>query len=568
LALDGDTLYVGGRFDHLGVATRKNLGAVSAADGATLSFRADQGTRVTELVSGAGRVYVGSDGVAALDPVTGATVPGFVSPVDNGVAALALGGGRLYVGTDHLVAADPLTGALDPAFAVATDGEQDRRFYTVLYTAGTLYVGADLKKVAGRPGKLVALDPATGAAQSGFDPQVTGGQATFPAHAGVFDLALHGDQLWVGGAFDSAGGQPAGDLAVLDPATGARLDVDVPSFDHQVNAVDVSGDDVYVGGHFFLDDPATTRTLAALDARTLQPVPGFHATNEAWNGELVAAPNALYVGPRHFYGYDPQTGDYPARTDTILAYDPDTGSVDRAHTHARIRDLTGFTPLGDQLVVARRLQGDVRFPRNRITVYAADGSRARSFAVPLRGYISYLTTVDGDLLAVGSFKRRASDGGPRNTAMLRFSARNGERRPYFDPHVHGPVYDAVVQGDAIFASGLFHTVHEGLSQARPGLTRMDLRSRKSEQFQPDEFGANRVLLRLAALGDRLWVGWSRNKFLDPVTGAVLPDPTGAAGDTTSIVRADGGLVFGATEYGINVAGSSWNVMGYVGRTDG
>lgn len=569
LALVGDTLYVGGLFDHLGSANRKNLGAVSVTDGSVLPFKADQGSRVTEIEAGTGRVYVAGDGLHALDPVTGAAVPGFTSTVGGGIGALALGGNRLYVGTDDLVALDPVTGAKDTGFAVQTDTGGEDRFDTLLYTGDTLYAGSTHDTVDGRPGRLVALDPATGAADATFDPQVTGGQGTFPSpRGGVFDLAMHGDQLWVGGAFDHAGGQPAGDLAVLDPSTGARLDVDVPSLDHQVNAVDVSGDAVYVGGHFYLDDPAATRTLAALDATTLLPVPGFHATKPAWNGDLLAAPNALYVAPTHFYGYYPSSGNYTPRTDVIQAYDPDTGAVDKAHTHTGISNLTGVTTLGNRLVVAQRLQSDVKFPRNKITMYAANGTKDRSFAVPLRGYISYLTTVDGDLLAVGSFKRR-ENGGPRNTAMIRISATDGERRAYFDPRIHGPVYDAVVNGHSIYASGLFHKVYEGLSQDRPGLTRMDLRSRKSEEFQPVEFNANRVLLRLAALGDRLWVGWSRNKFLDPTTGEVLPDPTGgAAGDISSIVPVDGGLVFGTVQYGVNIAGSSWNIMGYVGRTDG
>ena len=569
LALQGDTLYVGGDFDHLGATTRGNLGAVSATDGSTLPFRADQDLRVTEIEAGAGRVYVAGDGLQALDPVTGAAVPGFVSPTDAGASALLLAGGKLYVGSDQLVAADPVTGAVDPTFDVQADDSGEFRFHTLLYAGGVLYAGGTQPTVDGRPGRLVALDPATGAADPDFDPQVTGGEGTFPSpNGGVFDLAVHGDQLWVGGAFDTAGGEPAGNLAVLDPETGARLDVAVPSLDRQVNAVDVSGDAAYVGGHFYLDDPVATRGIAALDATTLEPVPGFHVTKQPWWGDLVAAPNALYVGPTHFYGYWPGSGDYEPSTDRIQAYDPDTGAADPARTHRRIVDLTGFTTLGNRLVVARRLENDVKFPRNRITVYAADGSRERSFLLPLRGYISYLTTVDGDLLAVGSFKRRSPSGGPRDTAMLRFSARDGARRAYFDPKIHGPVYDAVVQGRSIYASGLFHQVFQGLDQDRPGLTKMDLRSRKSEQFQPAPFAANRVLLRLSAVGDQLWVGGFHSAFLDAATGEDVTDPTdGRADDLSSVVRVDGGLDFGTVLYGVNIAGSSWNVMGYVGRVD-
>ncbi|GAA1142156.1 hypothetical protein [Nocardioides aquiterrae] len=569
LALQGDTLYVGGDFGHLGAATRGNLGAVSATDGSTQPFRADQDTRVTELEAGAGRVYVGTDHVEAFDPVTGATVPGFVSPTDDGVSALLLAGGRLYVGGARLVAADPVTGATDPAFDVQADDTGEYRFHTLLSTGGTLYAGGSHATVDGRPGRLVALDPATGAADPAFDPRVSGGTGTWPsANGGVFDLAVHGGQLWVGGAFARAGGEPAGNLAVLDPATGARLDVAVPSLDRQVNAVDVSGDAAYVGGHFYLEDPVTTHGIAALDATTLEPVPGFHVTRLPWWGDLVAAPNALYAGQTHFYGYDRYATAPPyftASTDRVLAYDPDTGAVDRGRTH-RVRNLTGLTTVGNHLVVAQRLEDDVKFPRNRIVVYGPHGKVVRAFPVPLRGYLSYLTSVDGDLLAVGSFKRSTAEGYPRNTAMVRFSFRDGARRAYFDPKIDGPVYDAAVQGRTIFASGLFHRVFQGVDFDRPGLTRMSARSGKSEQFRPASFAANRVLLRLSAVGDKLWVGWFRNEFLDAATGEVVDDPTGGrADDISSVVRVRDGLDFGTVLYGVNIAGSSWNVMGYVGR---
>ena len=569
LALQGDTLYVGGDFGHVGGATRENLGAVSATDGSTLAFRADQDTRVTEIEAGAGRVYVGTDHVEALDPVTGAAVPGFVSPTQDGVSALLLAGGRLYVGGARLVAADPVTGAVDPAFDVQADASGEFRFHTLLLAGGLLYAGSTQHTVDGRPGRLVALDPATGAADPAFDPQVTGGEGTFPSPlGGVFDLALHGDRLWVGGAFDHAGGEPAGNLAVLDPATGARLDVAVPSLHRQVNAVDVSGDATYVGGHFYLDHPVSTQGIAALDATTLEPVPGFRVTKQPWWGDLVVAPNALYVGPTHFYGYDPHAANPPyftARTDKVRAYDPDTGAVDRSRTHT-VRNLTGLTTVGNDLVVAQRLEDDVKFPRNRIVVYGPDGTRLRAFPVPLRGYISSLTSVNGDLLAIGSFKRSTAEGFPRNTAMVRFRFADGARRTYFDPKIGGPVYDAAVQGRTIFASGLFHRVFQGLDFDRPGLTRMTARSGKSEQFRPASFAANRVLLRLSALGDTLWVGGFHSAFLDATTGAAVADPTGGrADDISSVVRTHGGLDFGTVLYGVNIGGSSWNVMGYVGR---
>lgn len=561
LALDGDTLYVGGDFGHVDGSVRQGLAAVSADDGHLLPFRADQEVRVAELAAGSGRVYVGTGQVQALDSATGDPVPGFASPVEGQVTALTLGSGRLYVGTSGLVALDPVTGAKDAGFDVEVAGPEGRHVHTVLDTGETLYVGSDAGTIAGRPGRLVALDPATGAADASFDPQVSGPvDPSSGAPAGVYDLDLSGGRLWVGGTFAEAGGQAAHSLAVVDPGTGAALDVDLPSFDHPVNAVDVSGSGVYVGGKFFLDEPSETRTIAALDATTLEPLADFHVTKTAFYGDLVAAPNALYVASTHFYGYDPDVSHapyYDNTTETIRAFDPDTGAADPTRTH-RITDLTGFTTVGNRLVVAQRLQDDVKYPRNRITVYGPDGRKQRSFPVPMGGYISYLTVLDGDLLVIGSFKRIPTYEGLRSGAIARLSLRNGALNTDFDSSLDGPAYHASVSGKAVYVTGLFSFY--------PEVTKMDAFGNWRYRFKPKDFDTNGVLLRTAPVGDRLWVGLGRNRFLDTATGAVLPDPTGGHQDEIdSVTAADGGIVFGSTTYGINMMGSSWNVLGYVGR---
>lgn len=563
LAYDDGTLWVGGQFDRVGTAVRHNLAAVRVSDGAVRSFRADQDQRVTELLLGNDHLYVGSDHVEAVDPVTGAAVEGF-EPTATGpsIGALALGGGLLYVGGPDVIAVDPDTGAPDDAFHVTISG-QHTSVHTLAYVGSRLYVGSDAPKVAGRTGYLAAVVPGTGALDTSFDPRVSGGRASYSSTGGVFDLSVQGEKIWVAGAFSSAGGKARHDLAVLDTQTGAALSSPkVPGFTNQVNAITPGGTGLYVGGHFFLDEPAGTTRLAAFDDKTLQPVAGFHARAVSqWGGELVAAPNALYVGKAHFYGYDPiatQPPYYTDDTEVIRAYGRDTGAADPRRTH-RVRNLTGFTTVGSRLVVAQRLRGDVKFPGNRITVYGPDGRVEHTYRMPLRGYISYLTSVQGDLLAVGSFKASPAHKRPWDSVMVRFGLRDGALRLGFDPHLDGAVYHAAVSGGSIYATGLF-------SDWYPDILKMDARSKHVAAFDPAPFDHNGVLLRTTALGDLLWVGGSQRHYLNARTGAVVADPThGRAHETTSVTRVPGGLVWGSTTYGITMEGSSWNVLGYVAR---
>ena len=458
MALVGGTLYVGGDFTKVGASTRAHLAAVAVADGSVLPFKAPRDYRVTELTAGPTALYVGTeDGLSAVDLLTGATLPAFTSAESGQVHALTLGGGHLYVGTNKLVALDPTTGARDATFNAGA-AQSGRSYHSLLWTDAGLYVGSD------RTDRLQLLDPETGAVDPAFHAVFAGKDSTFGGPGAVYDLALDGSNLWVAGSFTSAGGVPTKALAVLDATSGDRVDITTPTYDLQVNAVELSGGDVFVGGTFSMSDWSQTRNLAALDADTLEPVPGFHVQGRQY-GELVVGQDALYMATNHFEGYGNRFGggnpyyNYSLR---VKAFDPDTGAP-LPKLSLKVKNLSGITAIGDRLYVAQRLQNDERFPKNKITVYGPDGHKVRSYQVPLRGYISTLNTVDGDLLVAGSFKRKSANGGLRNTALIRLDSANGERRRYFDPHIHGPVYDTAVDGSSIYAAG---TLHQGLRGQR------------------------------------------------------------------------------------------------------
>ena len=133
----------------------------------------------------------------------------------------------------------------------------------------------------------------------------------------------------------------------------------------------------------------------------------------------------------------------------MVALDPDTGArIDKRSMP--VKNLTGITTIGDRLYVARRLENDVRFPRNRIDVYGPDGKQVDSFPVPQRGYITELSSLGGDLIAAGSFKAAAVG----DTAILRIDPATGARSA-FDPKINGPVYDVARSGGGLIAAGLF-----------------------------------------------------------------------------------------------------------------
>jgi hypothetical protein len=140
----------------------------------------------------------------------------------------------------------------------------------------------------------------------------------FPVEA----LALDGDTLYVGGAFEQIGGRRRSCIAALNTESASartwapRLQVIDKDFlsasdDCSLNAVAINGPDVFLGGEFSLVGRRPHIALAAVDRRTAAPrawlpstgceeryEPGFPGVNA-----LAIAENVVHVG-----GYFNPTG--------------------------------------------------------------------------------------------------------------------------------------------------------------------------------------------------------------------------------------------------------------------
>ncbi len=580
LALDGDTLFVGGLFDSVDDSERRNLAAIDTTSGDVTPFLAPRPERVTELVVTDGRLYVGDGSLIAVDPVTGARDTGFEASLPGEVRALAADpdGTRLYVGGRGLVALDPDTGAADPTFTpTATPyGQLGGVVHTILPSGDRLLVGGGFGSLGGTPGPLVSLDPATGAGDPAFTPAIA--DLGDGPDRGVFDLGVVGDELWVGGLFGSVGGTPATNLAAVDVTTGARVSKTLDHLDGQVNAVEPSGAGLYVGGQFFMAGSVRSRGTAALDASTLLPRPGFRGHPVLRFGSMVPGRRAIYVARTNFHGYDAFEHDArgrwysPNRLD-VRAFDPTTGEpIDRLAVTG-VQNLSGVTTLGDRLYVAQRLDDDVRFPRNLITAYSQrTGERLQSFVLPLKGYVTELGTAGNDLLVAGSFRRTRPGGQPANLALLRVRPGNGHVRNGFDPQTNGPIYDIARQGDDVYAAGIYRTAGYG-NAFKPGLARftldrevpgtLDLRG----TFHPPRHRLSHSDT-VAALGEVVMTNAWTNRFLDAVSGEPVEDPLDGYGRQVSFALPyDGSLVYVGDLY-LPLADNDYYALSFVSRAGG
>lgn len=556
LTLVDQVLYVGGDFTAVGGTKRNNLAAVSVADGDVLPFAPDPAGYVSELAYApalgerSARVFasLGNPGEVKLrsyEADTAMHTPGFTpGTVDGSGGELLVAGTGLYVGTHGVTRLDATTGARDLTFRTHANGRNT--VSTMLLDGDVLYVGGSMHSVSGQSGALIALDAATGVAEPAFRPRIEGLGSRFEDR-GVLDLSLDGaaGELWVAGAFTRVGGTDASNLAVLDPGTGSRLKRTLPWLDDQVNAVDLSGDQVLIGGYFYMADALAAKGLATLDGASLEPLSGSTFRVPPSFQSMVPQGDTIFLADTNNRGPDkPRYGQpYYNYSSSVVAVDATTGRRKPDLGLDRIKNLVAVTAAKGRLYAVRRL-GNTMFPRNEVAVFSATTGRVkRIFEVPLRGYVTEIKRDGNGLLLAGSFKRKRPSGQRANLAVLRLRP-NGKLDERFDPFLNGPVYDMSDGPGPLFLTGPFKKYmsrdpHVGL--ARTGSERygfVDNRFQASAPWSPGR--------HIYVLGNAVALSGNGTTFYDKDTGARLPDPTeGLAESVSAVVPLPGGR-FAAT----------------------
>ena len=268
LALAGDRLVVGGQFTQIGGAERTSLAAVDAGTGAVSDWAPALETTCTTagctppplavlalgLASAGGPVYLGGQfdrvggadrrNLAAVDLGSGSATAwnpgadGLVYTLLPACGAVFAGGSFSELGgarRARLGAVDAGTGS---ATAFAPDA--DSAVFALALGPGVLYAGGQFSVIGGQPrARLAALDPSTGAA-TGFN----------PSPDGVVRALAYGDAtLFAGGEFDHVGADDRERLAAISPSSGTATGW-APAPDGPVRALSAAGADLTVAGTF------------------------------------------------------------------------------------------------------------------------------------------------------------------------------------------------------------------------------------------------------------------------------------------------------------------------------
>src|SRR5262249_36935108 len=168
-------------------APRDFLGAIGVVDGNVTSW---------DPAPFGGVWVLGQDGANLL---VGGALQGMGGVARTGAAAL-----------------DLTTGAATAWNPVLAGGFFPPVLHDILVIGSDVYLAGDFSSVNGTPRKVVAAVGAGTGALTAWDPGATGGSEPVG-----WALASNGSTLYLGGAFEQAGGQPRKGIAAVDRVTGA-----------------------------------------------------------------------------------------------------------------------------------------------------------------------------------------------------------------------------------------------------------------------------------------------------------------------------------------------------------
>ena len=417
LVLSGSTLYVGGNFSSLGGSTRAGVGSIDVTGGNALASSWNPNINgglaaVYSMALSGSTLYVGGSfsavnltsrvGLAAIDTSSGSATSW--NPAFSGSAnAVTIVGDNLYIGGVYTSIAGQTRYYLSQ-FSISTgnitswDPHASKGVYTILPAGTSVYVGGELNSMGSSTrDRVAAINTSTGAVTAWAPSVGTTGSS-------VVGLAACGTNVYIAGAFSTAGGESRNKLAALDATTGLATSWN-PNPDSSPAVLLCNDSVVYAGGGFATIGGQSRIGLAALDATTglatsWNPNPDYDVES------LLLSGTTLYVG-----GYFTNMGGQVRNS--LAAFNTTTGS------------LTDWNPSADEYsdVYDMALSGN--------TLYAA-----------------------------GSF---TSIGGATRNRLAAIDTTTGLATSWH-PNVNSTVKAVAVSGSNVYFGGAFTTVAGALRQ--------------------------------------------------------------------------------------------------------
>lgn len=469
--------FIGGSFTSVAGVARSNLARLRSDGTLDLAFSPQQIRAVTGLALIGTTLYTAGDsGLLALEAATGELRPLPAKP-NGAVTHLAASGNILYFGgvfdqvngikRTCLAAVDVSTGVLTswaPEPSIDNNTPDIRR---ILAVGSTVYVGGNFSAVGGKKRtSLAALDGTTGAALT-WDAALTSQYGT----VNVYDLAVDGSALYVGGEFSTAGGAQRASIAALDTASGAALpwtaSLTLDAYPGpMVSALAVTPDSVILSGQFVLPNGNTVRRFAAIDKKTGAPRSWVDSEGTTIRRLAVVGNVVWAAGKISLLGGQVRHGlaAIDTATGALTAWNPQLASSDPS-----IAPTTAALAIdGQNLYVAGNFAGVGGAPRSGLAKVDASSGALHFWNPVMTGSIRALNVSNGTLYAGGA-GIDSVNGQPRRN-LVAFDTSSGALKPWAPDASASTLNTIQVSEPIVYVGGEFGTIG---GQSRGGLAAFD-----------------------------------------------------------------------------------------------
>ncbi len=476
MALSGNTLFAGGPFSSIGGQLRTYLGAVDVTTNLATTWDPEPDGLVWSMAVISGVLYVGGD----------FTHVSLAFTIRNGAAAYTIATGALASWNPNI---------LGTVYAMTPSGT-------------TLYMGGFFSQVGNNTTRLNAVAVTTSGSITGWNPAAGDPNLGDAVQA----IAVSGTTVYVGGSFNTVGGQPRRNLAAVDASTGAPLAFN-PDMNKEVDGLAVGGTRVFAGGRFTSGGGVARTNLAALNLVTGTPTlwnPGCNApvtamaagsdsTNttsiyiggafttvgassrsnmakiglgsgvvSTWDAKVngpvtavaVAAGNVFISG--NFNHFGSTTRNFLGAVTTGSAAPTVFVPVTNGPSNVILPITVGVYPVITGVLVG----GSFTSPRQRLAFYNKQG-QPLSFTANCDSTVYALSVIGNTLYVGGSFLNCAGQSRARLAAV---DLQSGVLLPW-DPSANRSVRALIATGNGVFAGGFFTTAG-GLQ--RNGIAAIDL----------------------------------------------------------------------------------------------
>jgi hypothetical protein len=492
-ALSGNTLYIGGDFDYVGPYTGGGV-PLGAATGVVLpGFPSVHGTLSTVVGDGNGGWFIGGlfDSVGGLPRTNVAhiqsdfTVSGWAPDANGVVNAMALAGSTVYAGGSFTSIGGQMRNniaELDATTGLATNWNPNANAQVFVVAVNNLrlnqvYVGGAFTTIGGQPrNRIAALNTSDGLAAS-WNPN---------ASDWVRCLATSGPLVYAGGTFTSINGQTRRGIAAIDVTTGLPSSWN-PSAHNSVYALAVKGPVVYAGGTFDSIGGQARANIAAIDSTT--------GLATSWSPNATGTVDALLVnGSTVYVGGDFYNIGGQARRQ-IAALDATTGLA------------TSWNPSASTTVLALALSGTTLFAggdftsvggqtRRRIAALDVTTGLLTSWDPNAGGPVFALAVSDTTVYAGGNF---TSIGGQTRIRIAAISTTSGLATAW-NPSATNTVQALAISDSTVYAGGVFVSIG---GQTRRRIAALSASTGLATAWNPD---ASAIVNCLAVSGTTVYAG--------------------------------------------------------------